>query len=203
MLGLLMEAETALASLEGPPPYEIGNRQRLQVEARRAVRSEVAARARLATLGLHHPLAAGALLQLGLQLEEELGEVEAAARAIRRAYVGFRGALGRAHPSTLDALLELRRIENRQLSGLEHVHDDDLTPLIEEVEAPSDDEDPAPETAQQAVETEAEGDAGDAGAAEAGLSGLMGVSTVMRRRLLGVAVRGRHERALKNAARGA
>ena len=59
------------------------------------------------------------------------------------------------------------------------------------------------ETAQQAVETEAEGDAGDAGAAEAGLSGLMGVSTVMRRRLLGVAVRGRHERALKNAARGA
>lgn len=136
MLALLMDAEVALASLEGPPPYEISDRQRVQFAARRAVRSEVAARARLATLGMHHPQAAAALLQLGLQLEEDLGELEPAARAVRRAYLGFRVSLGTRDPQTCEALVQLRRIENRLLTGLEHVHDDDLSMVIEAVEVP-------------------------------------------------------------------
>jgi hypothetical protein len=139
MLALLMDAEVALASLDRPSLHARADQQLMHFfAAQRAVRSEVVARARLATLGLHNPQTASALLQLGLQLEEDLGELQPASRAIRRAFVGFRAALGRQDPRTIDALVSLRRLENRLLSGLEHVHDDDLTMVIEASETDSD-----------------------------------------------------------------
>jgi hypothetical protein len=241
MLALLMDAELALASLEGPPAWEVSERQRMQFAARRAVRSEVAARARLATLGLHHPQAAAALLRLGLQLEEDLGELEPASRAIRRAYVGFRAALGRLDARTCEALAALRRVENRLLTGLEHVHDDDLPLIIEAVEAPPE---PPPDhqegvLAAEAVEggsTMVQADTSTAelfggtnlaeklptveeeDGATGGIGSLLsplkstdtlgyggravgmdrGVSTNVRRKMLRIAVRSKHERALRN-----
>jgi hypothetical protein len=227
MLALLMDAELALASLEGPslPAHSRPDQQLTQFfAARRAVRSEVAARARLATLGLHHPQTASALLQLGLQLEEDLGELEPASRAIRRAFVGFRAALGRQDPQTIEALVSLRRVENRLLSGLEHVHDDDLAMVIEAAETlpemmgTDDNADgqagpglsmASSELASGSNHAEptqlAEGAAADISNLSAPLKftdtlgyGAGAVSTGVRRKMLRIAVRSKTERALRN-----
>lgn len=209
MLALLMDAEVALASLDRPSLHARADQQLMHFfAAQRAVRSEVVARARLATLGLHNPQTASALLQLGLQLEEDLGELQPASRAIRRAFVGFRAALGRQDPRTIDALVSLRRLENRLLSGLEHVHDDDLTMVIEASETDSDADGQtalagtfAPNLGQRLPTPEEA--TGDSLTSSLKYTDTLGygagaVSIRVRRKMLRIAVRSKNERALRS-----